>query len=1018
MTKILANLSIFALSILLLWPAGKVRANEPPTTPFFEIESGSHSAQINKIATDAEHRHLVTASNDRTLRVWSLPDLKLVRTIRPPIGTDLDGRLLAVAMSPDGAMIAGGGQTGFEWDGDYCVYLFERDTGRLVRRITDLPAPVLHLAYSPDGRYLAICLAKTGIRLYETATWTLVGSDKLYRGRAAWIDFDRKGRAVSVSEDAVVRLYEIRKSGEERLKLLSTKPAPGGGKPVTAVFNPDGGMLAIGYELPSRVDILSGDDLSLLSTPYEADSSKNFMELQAVAWSLDGKSLYAGGRRGKKGEKLIVRWPINRDSLPSASAIKVFSEINRRKSGMKGAHQGYYTATVPFGLRIQQFLPLNGGNMLFATGDPGIGILDDDNRLVSSVPPAIPVYSSISDAFRISEKGDVIQFGYEKYGNSKVIFSFRDRGLALGSEPDQEGLRVPLTDEGLKISNWKNMQRPLLKRVPLAIKGKYARCLAIAPDRASFLLGVDGQVYRFDRKGELIWRKVLPGTAWGVNISGDGRLFTVAIGDGTIRWYRMDTGDEQLALFPHPDRKRWIIWCPEGYFDASPGAEDLVGFHLNRGSGQEAGFIPMNNLYDVFYRPDIIQAKLRGDDIAPLITLTPEEALRNPPPSASFTAVPSNNAATEAKVCYRISGNGGGIGEVRLFQNGKLIKSDGFYREIVMKGQPEKVRIAGLNSRALYQEMRSLIVSQKSESTPLASKPKGETFEECVEIEPIPGENQISVAAFNATNTVQGFMATASFSSVRKPEEPHLYILAIGIDRYRDSGINLKYATKDSRDFIDRLPKKAASLFKPENIHLVNLVDDRAGKTGILAAIEQLSRKVRQGDSFIFFTASHGVLLQNQYYIVTADFDGDLSSAKALIGSNEIVEISKRIKALSQLFIFDTCHAGGIDTIISGLYDARMSVMAKKMGLHIYASAGSVQSALDGYMGNGLFTHSLLSGIDNGKEVDGDREGLVTVKKLGQYAKKKTAEISVRLNHPQTPLIISYGRDNPLFEVK
>jgi hypothetical protein len=45
--------------------------------------------------------------------------------------------------------------------------------------------------------------------------------------------------------------------------------------------------------------------------------------------------------------------------------------------------------------------------------------------------------------------------------------------------------------------------------------------------------------------------------------------------------------------------------------------------------------------------------------------------------------------------------------------------------------------------------------------------------------------------------------------------------------------------------------------------------------------------------------------------------------------------MSKKIKSLSQLFIFDTCHAGGVDNIISGLYDTRMVNLARKMGLHI-----------------------------------------------------------------------------------
>ncbi|OQC74055.1 MAG: hypothetical protein BWX45_00140 [Deltaproteobacteria bacterium ADurb.Bin002] len=128
--------------------------------------------------------------------------------------------------------------------------------------------------------------------------------------------------------------------------------------------------------------------------------------------------------------------------------------------------------------------------------------------------------------------------------------------------------------------------------------------------------------------------------------------------------------------------------------------------------------------------------------------------------------------------------------------------------------------------------------------------------------------------------------------------------------------------------------------------------------------------------------------------------------------------MSKKIKSLSQLYIFDTCHAGGVDAIVSGLYDARMSVLAKKMGLHIYASAGSVETALDGYQGNGLFTHALLEGLKNGAAVDKDKSGAVTVKSLGIYARETTREISNTLGHPQTPLMINFGKDSRLFEVR
>ena len=93
-----------------------------------------------------------------------------------------------------------------------------------------------------------------------------------------------------------------------------------------------------------------------------------------------------------------------------------------------------------------------------------------------------------------------------------------------------------------------------------------------------------------------------------------------------------------------------------------------------------------------------------------------------------------------------------------------------------------------------------------------------------------------------------------------------------------------------------------------------------------------LAKIIKPADSFVLFVAGHGVLLQNQYFMLTHDFDGAISDS-SMISSNEIVEASKQIKSLSQLFIFDTCHAGGVDYIVSGLYDARMSVLAKKMGL-------------------------------------------------------------------------------------
>ena len=53
----------------------------------------------------------MTGSADRTVRVWSLADGKLLRTIWVPVGPERVGDVYAVAISPDGSTIAAGGWT-------------------------------------------------------------------------------------------------------------------------------------------------------------------------------------------------------------------------------------------------------------------------------------------------------------------------------------------------------------------------------------------------------------------------------------------------------------------------------------------------------------------------------------------------------------------------------------------------------------------------------------------------------------------------------------------------------------------------------------------------------------------------------------------------------------------------------------------------------------------------------------------------------------------------------------------
>src|SRR5690349_2387974 len=69
-----------------------------PTEPLLRLNTDRHTAAIFRIATDAQNRFVVTASHDKTAKVWSLPDGQLQTTLRVPIDDGPLGQLSAVAL--------------------------------------------------------------------------------------------------------------------------------------------------------------------------------------------------------------------------------------------------------------------------------------------------------------------------------------------------------------------------------------------------------------------------------------------------------------------------------------------------------------------------------------------------------------------------------------------------------------------------------------------------------------------------------------------------------------------------------------------------------------------------------------------------------------------------------------------------------------------------------------------------------------------------------------------------------
>lgn len=482
-----------------------------------------------------------------------------------------------------------------------------------------------------------------------------------------------------------------------------------------------------------------------------------------------------------------------------------------------------------------------------------------------------------------------------------------------------------------------------------------------------------------------------------------GKSLLLLTGDSAIRLLDVKTG-KQLAMMVGFDSEDWITMSSEGYFNASEkGAESLT-------TNLEGKNIPIGRFYDTFYRPDVVMTILQGEDGRNVATPTLAEAAKNPPPVVQFTTKPNDSAKNT--VCYQATGNSG-IGEIRLKHNGKLILSDGYYREMV-RSPSEKLHLMAMNGPAIQEQMRTLSQIDPNNLVPASSQEKGTNFTDCMEVESVSGENELSLTAFNKANTFQNASETLRFQSNKATPPPHLYILSIGINKHKEKTINLKYATKNATDIQQRIRRQASTLYPPGNIHHELLLNDTANKANILKKINELAAIIKPEDSFVLFVGGNGILLQNQYYLLTSNFDGVLSDANT-ISSNELVDISKKIKSLNQLFIFDTCHSGGVDNIVGSLYEARMSVLAKKMGVNVYTSTTSVQEALDGFQGNGLFTHTMLDGLNNKHEADRNGDKAISILELGSFVKQASASLAKKAGFQQAPLIFHFGKDTPMY---
>lgn len=1007
--------------------------------PRIVINPLGHSGKIFNLNYTPDGEKIISISEDKSIKVWDAETGEMIKQYYCQIGDGPEGILYSSAISPDGKYLAVGGYPVSGITENYIV-LIDLETDKQVALGTGHINIITSLSFSFDGKYLASGGLDGSIIVWKVdPRHALIETSRINLGTGVnSLSFSPKTMNLAVaSEQREVKVLNLSNMSANRsdyptLNLLRHK-----GNVKFVRYSPDGRYIA---SCDDNHSLALWDSQGQLIK--EKDDFEN--DVNTISFSLDGKVLVALNDVSGKGSSFSIP-QFNKftdfyghDNSAGASDFSPKSiEGNYQVASAGGENNEVLIWNAINGKLIRKIKGV--GSVVW-----DLQYLNDSELAVSNVNPESRSKNKSSvifnlSTFQIRDSDGEIGFAANT-GQSKDIYvpGFFEVQISGGgkilNDPNVDGrvLSVKKLDNGSIIVgsdlSLKQYDSDGNLRKEFVGHTGAIRAIAISPDQKFMATGGDDQtinIWNLEAAGNVpsMWEVYDDPsyheffTAYGldslakVNNRQAWQMTIEFLADSKEKVYKefqkslVELG-EQISpvstLFIAEDGE-WICFTPEGYFACSSTGGQYFLWEVNRGFENLAEYYQAEQYFDILFRPDIVKESIRtGKSATAILRLKGERVFdltKLNRPSAGLFGKPvltsgqtrgvelkRRTYTTESKrirLNTDIYDGGGGVKEINIYQNNKLIIVDD---QVKMYNQDH------INKN--------------------------------YDVDLLNGSNDFKLVVINYQNIesrADHLMVDYVGELIATSE---LYVFSVGINEYKNSTYNLNYAQPDAAAFTDKIVERSKRMFK--DVHVYELYNDKAIKESIVSTFKEITTSADPQDVFVFYYAGHGSIDSEdpnaEYYFVPHDVtklygDTQLLDEKG-ISSTELKNLLSDVKCQKQLILLDACHSGGAVksflTRSAASEEKAIFQLARSAGVVLIAASGTQQFATEfEVLKHGVFTYALLEGLDGkGNAGTDDR---ITVNELKAYMEDRVPELSLKYGgKAQYPTGFSNGQDFPI----